>query len=231
VTPPRLSRFVEAEAPAEHEGATESVAVLLELTVDETGRVSGARVVESASDAYDHAALAAARQFEFEPARRGAVSVAARVTYRYVFPGEPAAQAAGRDAPRPAPPPSTQESPPSPAPPESSSSVVAGEPAAASGEELSFGATAEIEAPPRETTKRVVERDKLTRIPGTGGDAVRAVEVMPGVARTSISWGVPILRGAAWHESTSYIDGVPVPLLYHFGGVKSTFNSHLFQQV
>jgi outer membrane cobalamin receptor len=95
----------------------------------------------------------------------------------------------------------------------------------------SYSAVAEVEAPVREVSRHTVERQDLMKIPGTSGDALRAIEVMPGVARTSISSGDPLLRGAAWNESRSYIEGATVPLLYHFGGVKSAFNSRLLSRV
>ncbi|HEY5959411.1 MAG TPA: TonB-dependent receptor, partial [Polyangiaceae bacterium] len=103
--------------------------------------------------------------------------------------------------------------------------------ASAEVEEDDYGAVASIDAPPREVTRRSLDRKELTQVPGTSGDALRAIEVMPGVARTSISSGDPILRGAAWNESQSLIEGTPVPLLYHFGGVKSAFNSRLLSRV
>ena len=98
-------------------------------------------------------------------------------------------------------------------------------------EDDSYTAEAQITAPPREVTRRTIEQQDLTQIPGTSGDALRAIEVMPGVGRTSITSGDPLLRGAAWNESRSYIAGATVPLLYHLGGVKSAFNSRLLSRV
>jgi TonB family protein len=230
VSPPRLKRFVEAPYPPGAEPSTEPVGVLLELTIDEQGRVAAAQITQSGGEQFDQAALEAVKQFEFEPARRAGAPVAVRLSYRYVFeqpstPRRPAEPEPARERAA-QPPPSARQSPAAePAPSSPPSAVEPSSPV------FEFGTTAEIEAPPRETTKRVVEQEKLTRIPGTGGDALRAVEVMPGVARTSIASGDPILRGAAWNDSTSFVDGTPVPLLYHFGGVKSSFNSHLLERV
>jgi len=95
----------------------------------------------------------------------------------------------------------------------------------------SYVAVAEVEAPAREVTRHVLRDKELTQIPGTSGDALRAIEILPGVARTSISMAMPLLRGAGWHESRSYIDGATVPLLFHLGGVKSAFNSQLLSAV
>lgn len=99
--------------------------------------------------------------------------------------------------------------------------------------EPEFEATAEVEAPPDEPTRRVLDEQQLTNLPGTRGDAVRAVEVLPGVGRTAFGSnpGAPPLRGSAPHESAVFFDGAPAPVLYHFGGLTSVFNSHLLESV
>jgi outer membrane receptor protein involved in Fe transport len=98
-------------------------------------------------------------------------------------------------------------------------------------EELEFEGTAEVEAPPREVTKRTVEQQTVTRMPGTRGDALRAIEIMPGVARTSLGQGDPILRGAAAGESQVFLDGIPVPFMFHFGGLTSFMSSRLVEKL
>jgi hypothetical protein len=101
------------------------------------------------------------------------------------------------------------------------------------GEEPEYEGVAEVEAPPREPTKRALKQEELTTVPGTRGDALRAIEVMPGVGRTQFGSnpGPPLLRGATSNESLVLIDGVSAPLLYHFGGLTSVFNSHLLESV
>jgi hypothetical protein len=101
------------------------------------------------------------------------------------------------------------------------------------GEEPEYEGVAEVEAPAREPTKRELETAELTTIPGTRGDALRAIEIMPGVGRTQFGTnaGPPLLRGATSNESLVLIDGASAPLLYHFGGLTSVFNSHLLESV
>jgi hypothetical protein len=99
------------------------------------------------------------------------------------------------------------------------------------GEEDEYEGTAEVEAPPREAVKRSVKEEELTRIPGTRGDALKAIEVLPGVARTDVGDATPILRGANSEESQTFLDGMPVPFLYHFGGLTSFFHSRLLSRV
>jgi hypothetical protein len=103
--------------------------------------------------------------------------------------------------------------------------------AEADDDELEFEGTAEVEAPPREVTKRSVDSQVVQQMPGTRGDALRAIEIMPGVARTSIGQGDPILRGAAAGESQVYLDGIPVPFMFHFGGLTSFMSSRLVEKL
>lgn len=100
-------------------------------------------------------------------------------------------------------------------------------------DEMEFEAVAEVEAPPREPTKHTIEREQLTRIPGTRGDALRAVEILPGVGRSGFGENddAPLLRGSSSWDSIVVLDGAEVPLMYHFGGLTSFFNSYLLEEV
>jgi TonB family protein len=281
-TPPKLIRFVEADYP-EIEGEEPSeVAVELEVVVGKDGLVTEVSVARTGGEAFDEAALAAVRQFVFEPARKDWEPIAAKVRYRYVFELE--------------------------APPEElttgwlSGTVLLVEDDSPAGmvlieisneegelikelvagpdgtffatdiepgtyqvrilggeygdleatEELEagmrtqviyrlgarrakqfegFGETAVVDAPPREVVKRTIDKEELTRIPGTRSDALRAVELLPGVARPPFGLGLLIVRGAAPQDSEFFIDGVSVPLIFHFGGLTSVYNSFLLERI
>ena len=284
ITPPKLIRFVEADYPAsETEGEEpEEVAVELDIVVGKDGLVTEATLARSGGEAFDEAALSAARQFVFEPARKDWEPIAARIRYRYVFelkapPEElttgwlqgtillaeddsPARSAVVevidergqliRDLV---------------AGPDGTFIVTDLEPGTyevrvsggeygelEASEELSAGqvtqviyrlgskkkdsyrgfvATAVVDAPPREVVKRTIDKEELTRIPGTRGDALRAVEILPGVARPPFGIGLLIVRGAAPQDSEFFIDGVSVPLIYHFGGLTSVYNSYMLEKI
>ncbi len=62
------------------------------------------------------------------------------------------------------------------------------------------------------------------QLPGTQGDAVRVVESLPGIGRTSFGSGELIVWGASPDQSRAYVDGVPIPLLFHGSGLRSTLN-------
>jgi hypothetical protein len=92
-----------------------------------------------------------------------------------------------------------------------------------------YEAVAEVKAPPRQATRRALDAKELTTVPGTSGDPLRAIDVLPGVSRSPD--GEPILRGAAQHESAVFIDGTSVPFLFHFGGVRSVVHPRLIERV
>ena len=283
ITPPKLIRFVEAAYPeAEAEGEQpEETAVELDIVVGKDGLVTEASVARSAGEAFDEAALAAARQFVFEPARKDWEPIAARIRYRYVFelkaPPEELTTGWLRGTVLLA-----EDDTPAGAvvveiknerrelvrdlvsgadgtfvvtdlePGVYSVAVLGGEFGDVTAKEelvagevtqviyrlgakknayTGFGATAVIDAPPREVVKRTIDKEELTRIPGTRGDALRAVELLPGVARPPFGIGLLIVRGAAPQDSESFIDGIPVPLIYHFGGLTSVYNSYMLEKI
>ncbi|HMI85427.1 MAG TPA: TonB-dependent siderophore myxochelin receptor MxcH [Polyangiaceae bacterium] len=85
IRPPVLVQFVGADYPDDARGAGVGGVVVLELAIDAEGRVIRADVKGSAGYGFDEVARAAALRFRFEPARRGAVAIAARILYRYEF--------------------------------------------------------------------------------------------------------------------------------------------------
>ena len=85
--------------------------------------------------------------------------------------------------------------------------------------------------PPREVTRREITRQEMLRIPGTYGDALRSVQNMPGVARAPGMRGELLVRGSSPSDSRTFFDHMPVPLLYHFGGMTSVVNSELLDRI
>ena len=82
-----------------------------------------------------------------------------------------------------------------------------------------------------EISRRTITIAEITRIPGVQGDAIRAVENFPGVARPSFNSGQLIVRGSAPEDTAVYIQGFWVPLVYHFGGLTSIINSDILAKV
>jgi TonB family protein len=83
----------------------------------------------------------------------------------------------------------------------------------------------------REVTRRVIPREEVARVAGTQGDTLKVVQNMPGVARAPFLSGQLILRGQSPGDSRIYLEGHEIPNLYHFGVLRSTFNSALLDAV
>ncbi len=87
------------------------------------------------------------------------------------------------------------------------------------------------ERPPREVTRRTLDRREISKVPGTGGDALRSLQSLPGVARPPGLAGVLIVRGSAPQDTQGLVDGTLVPLIYHFGGLSSVIPTELLDRI
>jgi len=90
-------------------------------------------------------------------------------------------------------------------------------------------ATVRARRPAREVTRRSLEFREILRMPGTGGDALRAVQNFPGVAR-SIN-GLLLVRGTVAQDTQIFADGTVIPIIYHFGGLSSVISSELLDRI
>ena len=78
-----------------------------------------------------------------------------------------------------------------------------------------------------ETVEQTLSGEELRHIPGTQGDTLKAVQNLPGVARAPFGGGLLVVWGSAPQDTRTYVDGVYIPTLYHFGGLRSTVNSEM----
>ncbi len=83
----------------------------------------------------------------------------------------------------------------------------------------------------KEVSRRQLTLKEVRKIPGIGDDAVRVIQAMPGVARPTFGSGEVVVRGAPTWDSRFYLDGTAIPLLYHFGGLKSIYNPDALETV
>lgn len=95
-----------------------------------------------------------------------------------------------------------------------------------------YDVTVEGERERREVSRTEISSAEIEKIPGAQGDALKIVEDLPGVARTSpIGGGALVIRGSKPGDSLVYLDGEPIPLLYHFGALSSTVNPDLLEGI
>lgn len=88
----------------------------------------------------------------------------------------------------------------------------------------------------KEVSRHVLSIEQAKVIPGALGDPVKVVESLPGVARGSTNGGGGpgagiVIRGSNAEDSRILLDGHEIPILYHFGGLKSVYNAELLDEV
>ena len=219
LVPPKLVEGVDPTYPEAKRASGEAASVTLTLSIDRAGQVSDVTVAESAGAEFDEAATTAARGLRFEPALKNGQAVPAKI--RYVFDFKLAPPAEPEHAPAPIPAPAAVEPAP-PAPPPT--------PAAAADDEA-LDLEVQGEKPPREPTKRVIAAEEISRIPGTNGDALRAIGAMPGVARPPGGDGMLIVRGSSPNDTQVFVDGTNIPMVYHFGGLSSVIPTEMLEKL
>ena len=72
---------------------------------------------------------------------------------------------------------------------------------------------------------------KLARTVPGGGDAAKVVQSLPAVARPSAGSTEIVVWGAAPRDTRVFVDGVPVPALYHLGGYRSAVGNDLIGDI
>ena len=82
-----------------------------------------------------------------------------------------------------------------------------------------------------EVTRRTLQRQQLTSVPGTFGDPIRVIQTLPGLARTPFGLGFLVIRGSNPDDTAVYIDGHEVPQLFHFLGGPSIFNAEFLESI
>jgi TonB family protein len=83
----------------------------------------------------------------------------------------------------------------------------------------------------REVSVHTLETEEVRTIPGTQGDTLKVLQNLPGVARAPFGIGLLVVRGSEPSETVVYVDGVPIPLLFHFGGLTSVVNSDVVESI
>jgi TonB family protein len=83
--PPKLVKFVPAVYPKDKHDAHVTGSVLLSIEIGDDGKVGEVEVVKGAAPDFDAAAVAAVKQFVFEPAEIDHQPAPVKITYRYDF--------------------------------------------------------------------------------------------------------------------------------------------------
>lgn len=80
-------------------------------------------------------------------------------------------------------------------------------------------------------TRISLKEKELTTVPGTFGDPIRVIENLPGVARMPYIGGALLIRGASPEDSGVFLDGIKIPILYHFLGGPSVLHPDFLNRI
>ncbi|HXI60742.1 MAG TPA: TonB-dependent receptor, partial [Polyangia bacterium] len=84
-----------------------------------------------------------------------------------------------------------------------------------------FDLTVTAVRPRKEVSRTVISAQEIDKIPGTAGDPLTVIQNFAGVARAPLLSGLIIVRGSAPNDTRVFADGAEIPLVYHFGGLRS----------
>ena len=73
----------------------------------------------------------------------------------------------------------------------------------------------------KEVSRTVIENVVIDKMPGAMGDPLAVIQNFAGVARAQTGSGAIIVRGSAPQDTQFFVDGTAVPIVYHFGGLRS----------
>ena len=83
----------------------------------------------------------------------------------------------------------------------------------------------------RDGAKKTLSAKKAVSLPGSGNDAIRAVQNLPGVARVPGLSSLIVIQGSAPGDTRYTIDGHEVPIIFHFGGFSSVIQPEALDHI
>ena len=99
------------------------------------------------------------------------------------------------------------------------------------GQASALDETVTASRPKKDVTHVVLAAEVIDRVPGTAGDPLAVVQNLAGVNRAPAGSGEIIVRGSAPEDTQLFVDGTDVPLVYHFGGLRSVLPVGVIQNI
>jgi TonB family protein len=94
-----------------------------------------------------------------------------------------------------------------------------------------FDVVVEAPRPRKEVTRVVIEKEIIEKVPGAMGDALTALQNYAGVARVGGFEEGIIVRGSAPSDTKVFVDGVEIPIVYHFGSLRSVLSTGMIESL
>lgn len=83
----------------------------------------------------------------------------------------------------------------------------------------------------RDAGTKTIRAKQSAGTPGSGGDAIKGVQNMPGVNRPFSFQSQVVIQGSGPQDTRYQVDGHEVPLIFHFGGLNSVLWSEALDRI
>ncbi len=87
------------------------------------------------------------------------------------------------------------------------------------------------ERSPKTVSRKSLRGQEMARLPGTGGDVLRALPSLPGIGVSSDFSGALYIRGGSDEDNLYYFDRIPFGYPYHFGSLVSSLSSTIIERI
>jgi hypothetical protein len=78
---------------------------------------------------------------------------------------------------------------------------------------------------------QTVQASEARRMPATHDDPIQVVQDLAGIARPSFDSGQLVVWGSAPQDTQTFVDGVPIPQLFHGSAIRAVVNGDLVSRV
>lgn len=96
---------------------------------------------------------------------------------------------------------------------------------------LGFETTIVGQKQKRDDSRKTLKQEVFLNLPGSGGDPVKAVQNLPGVNRVGGFSSAVVIQGSAPQDTRYDVDGVEIPIVFHFGGLTSVVMPEAIESV
>jgi TonB family protein len=94
-----------------------------------------------------------------------------------------------------------------------------------------FDVLVESPRPHKEVSRVVIQNEVIEKVPGAMGDALAALQNYAGVGRVLSLQNQIIVRGSAPNDTKVFVDGIEIPIAYHFGGLRSVVPTGMMENL
>jgi TonB family protein len=94
-----------------------------------------------------------------------------------------------------------------------------------------FDVVVEAKREKKEVSRTIIESAVIEKLPGAMGDALAVVQNFAGVARAQAGSGQIMIRGSGPNDTAYFIEGALIPLIYHFGGLRSVIPTGMMESL